>query len=67
MKAQSGDELTVKGLHRGDEDRHGTILRVAGKDGDPPYLVHWRDGRETVFFPGSGVEVTHHAGKETAG
>lgn len=65
MKAQSGDELTVKGLHPGDGDRHGTIVRVAGKDGEPPYLVHWRDGHETVFFPGSGAEVKHHAATET--
>jgi hypothetical protein len=29
-------------------------------DGAPPYLIRWRDGRETVFFPASGAEVTHH-------
>jgi len=61
MKAQPGDELTVKGRHQGDDDRHGTIIRVDGKDGAPPYLVRWRDGHESVFFPTSGVEVEHHA------
>lgn len=39
MQAQVGDELTVKGRHQGDEERHGTILRVDGKNGAPPYLV----------------------------
>ena len=66
MRAEVGDELMVRGVHQGDEDRHGEIMRVDGADGAPPYLVRWRDGRETVFFPASGTEVTHrpasHAG-----
>jgi hypothetical protein len=61
MRAQVGDELTVRGTHQGDEDRHGEIIRIDGTDGAPPYLVRWRDGRESVFFPASGTEVTHHA------
>ncbi len=61
MQAQTGDELTVRGRHQGDEDRHGTIIRVDGQDGTPPYLVRWRDGHESVFFPASGTEVEHHA------
>jgi Domain of unknown function (DUF1918) len=40
MQAQVGDELTVKGLHQGDEDRHGEIIEVIGADGAPPYMVH---------------------------
>jgi hypothetical protein len=31
-----------------------------GADGAPPYVVRWRDGHETAFFPASGTEVTHH-------
>jgi hypothetical protein len=61
MKAQAGDELTVRGRHQGDEDRHGTIIRVDGKDGAPPYLVRWSDGHESVFFPSSGSKVEHGA------
>ena len=60
MQAQAGDELTVRGRHQGDEDRHGTIIRVDGENGAPPYLVRWRDGHESVFFPASGTEVQHH-------
>jgi hypothetical protein len=28
MRAQTGDELTVRGRRRSDEDRRGTIIRV---------------------------------------
>jgi Domain of unknown function (DUF1918) len=63
MKAQAGDELTVRGRHQGDEDRHGEIIRVDGANGAPPYLVRWRDGHESVFFPSSGSEVEHHPAK----
>lgn len=60
MKAVAGDELTVRGRHQGDEDRHGEIIEVQGQDGAPPYLVRWRDGHQSVFFPASGTEVEHH-------
>jgi Domain of unknown function (DUF1918) len=61
MQAQAGDELTIRGRHQGDEDRHGTIIRVDGEKGAPPYLVRWLDGHESIFFPASGAEVEHHA------
>jgi Domain of unknown function (DUF1918) len=60
MKAEAGDELTVRGTHQGDGDRHGEIIEVHGPDGAPPYLVRWRDGHETTFFPASGTNVEHH-------
>jgi Domain of unknown function (DUF1918) len=60
MQAQVGDELTVKGRRQGDEDRHGEIIRVDGANGAPPYLVRWRDGHESVFFPSSDTEIEHH-------
>ena len=62
MHAEVGDELTVRGTHQGDAERHGKIIKVDGPDGAPPYLVRWSDGRETVFFPASGTEVSHHPG-----
>jgi hypothetical protein len=67
MKAQVGDELTVRGRHEGDGDRRGTILRVDGVDGAPPYLVRWRDGHESVFYPAAGTEVGHHPAPEVSG
>jgi hypothetical protein len=60
MRAQVGDELTVKGRHQGDEERHGEIIGVDGPDGAPPYLVRWRDGHQSLFFPSSDAEVEHH-------
>lgn len=60
MQATIGDELTVKGRHQGDGDRHGEIIEVHGDDGSPPYLVRWRDEHESVFFPSSDCVVEHH-------
>ncbi len=60
MRAQVGDQLTVKGRHQGDEDRHGEIIEVDVVAGAPPYVVRWRDGHESVFFPSSDTEVQHH-------
>jgi hypothetical protein len=61
MKARVGDELTIKGRHLGDEERHGVIIEIHGADGAPPYLVRWRDDHESVFFPSSDTLVEHHA------
>lgn len=66
MHAAVGDELTVKGRHQGDEDRHGEIVEVHGDQGSPPYLVHWTDGHETVFFPSADTLVEHHARRHSA-
>jgi Domain of unknown function (DUF1918) len=60
MYAHVGDELTVKGRHQGDEDRHGEIIRVDGANGAPPYLVRWRDGHQSIFFPSADAEIEHH-------
>jgi hypothetical protein len=59
MRAEVGDEPTVKGRHQGDEERRGEIIRVDGADGARRTWSRWRDGRETVFFPASGTEITH--------
>jgi hypothetical protein len=60
MQAKVGDELTVKGRHQGDTDRHGEIAEVHGQDGAPPYLVRWKDGSESTFFPSSDTVIEHH-------
>ena len=59
MRAQAGDQLTVRGRHQGDEDRHGEIIEVEGADGAPPYLVRWRDGHVSTFFPSSDSQIDH--------
>jgi hypothetical protein len=66
MRASVGDEVTVKGRHQGDGDRHGEIIEVHGEDGAPPYLVRWRDEHESVFFPSSDCVVEHHKRRKSA-
>jgi ribosomal protein S4E len=58
MKAAIGDELIVKGRHQGDGDRHGQIIEIHGEQGSPPYVVHWQDGHESVFFPSADTVVS---------
>jgi hypothetical protein len=38
----------VRGRHVDDHDREGVIIEFHGSS---PYLVRWKDGRESVFFP----------------
>lgn len=64
MRAAVGDELTVMGRHQGDDDRHGEILEVHGSEGSPPYLVHWKDGHESVFYPAADTLVAHRPGRK---
>lgn len=66
MKAATGDELTVKGRRQGDVDRHGEIIEVHGSDGSPPYLVRWKDGHESVFFPSTDTIVEHRKTRKQA-
>ena len=69
MQAQVGDELTVKGGHQGDKDRHGEIIEVIGADGAPPYIIRWRDGYESLFFirPRPTSATTHGRAPDTRG
>lgn len=60
MKAAAGDTLAIKATHQGEADRHGLIIEVHGKDGEPPYLVRWEDDHDSIFFPAAGAVVEHH-------
>jgi hypothetical protein len=60
MKAEIGDEVTVKGRYPGSE-RHGEVIDVLGDDGSPPYLISWIDGYESLFYPSDNTIVHHHA------
>ncbi len=67
MQAAVGDTITVKAVHLGESGRHGMIIEVHGKDGQPPYVVRWQDDRESLFFPAAGTVVEHHpAGAQQA-
>jgi len=59
MQAASGDHLVVHGYHVGDPDLEAEVLEARGPDGGPPYLVRWRDGHMSTFYPGSDTVVEH--------
>lgn len=62
MHASVGDRIHVSGAHVDDHERDGEILEVRGKDGTPPYIVHWFDtGHDTLVFPGPDATI-HPAG-----
>ncbi|MGH3661009.1 MAG: DUF1918 domain-containing protein [Micromonosporaceae bacterium] len=52
MHAVVGDRLHVHSHSVGIQDRVGEILEVRGAQGQPPYLVRFDDGHESLVFPG---------------
>jgi len=65
MEAVVGDHLHIHSRTVGVGDRVGEVLEVRGPDGQPPYLVRYDDGHESLVFPGSDC-IVEDAGK-TAG
>ncbi|MFT2817306.1 DUF1918 domain-containing protein [Leifsonia sp. A12D58] len=59
MQAHTGDRIIIRGKTVETPDRHGTILEVRGDDGNPPYLVKFEDGHETIVYPGSDFLIEH--------
>ena len=59
LRAAVGDQLAVHGHYQGEPERDGEILEVLGKNGAPPYVVRWDDGRVSTVYPGSDVFVEH--------
>ncbi|MFA9429305.1 DUF1918 domain-containing protein [Egicoccus sp. AB-alg2] len=61
MKAHVGDRLLIQGHHTHRVVREAEILEVHGRDGEPPYLVRWSDGHESIISPGADAEIRHDA------
>lgn len=60
MKASVGDMIEVRRSHDDDLPRRGEVLEVRGKDGGPPFLIHWDDNPHvSIYFPGNDA-VVHH-------
>lgn len=58
MHASVGDRIHVNGAHVDDHQRDGEIIEVRGKDGTPPYVVHWFDtDQEALVFPGPDATI----------
>ncbi|MGH3868801.1 MAG: DUF1918 domain-containing protein [Pseudonocardiaceae bacterium] len=52
MHATVGDRVHIKGRNVGMQDHVGEILEVRGLEGEPPYLVRFNDGHESLVYPG---------------
>jgi hypothetical protein len=67
MKAKVGDWLVVKGTTVEQHDQRGEITEVRGKDGSPPYVVHWFGGDHVAtVYPGPDAVVVTPAEQEAA-
>jgi hypothetical protein len=59
MQAQVGDRLHMHGRVVGAKDRLAEVVDVRGPNGEPPYLVRFDDGHESLVYPGSDCVVEH--------
>ena len=57
MKASVGDRLHMHSKHVDEVDRYAEVVEVRGGEGDPPYLVRFADGHESLVYPGGDCEV----------
>jgi hypothetical protein len=60
MRAHVGDHLRIHSRAVGVVDREGEVIEVHGDQGEPPYLVRFEDGKETLIFPGPDCTVEQH-------
>ena len=65
MQASVGDRLVVRSHQVGDPGREAVVLEVHGQRGEPPYLVRWSDGHDSVFVPSSDTTVEHHPSEQS--
>lgn len=59
MNTTVGERILIRGKTVESPDRHGEIVEVRGPDGQPPYLVRFDDGHETLVYPGSDTIIEH--------
>ncbi|WP_280262753.1 DUF1918 domain-containing protein [Nocardia wallacei] len=57
MQANVGDQLLVHSRVVGMRVQTGEIVEVRGADGNPPFVVRFDDGHESLMFPGPECEV----------
>jgi hypothetical protein len=57
MHASVGDRIIIRGMSVGSPDRHGEIIEVRGRSGEPPYLVRFGDGHEALTYPGADCVI----------
>lgn len=52
MRASVGDRLHIRGNAVGLGSKIAEIIEVRGRDGSPPYVVRYPDGRTSIVYPG---------------
>jgi Domain of unknown function (DUF1918) len=52
MHATVGDRVHIMSRNVGMQEHIGEILQVRGPGGEPPYLVRFVDGHESLVYPG---------------
>lgn len=57
MEAVIGDQIRIHGNVVGQADRQGEIVEVRGDAGNPPYMVRFDDGHESLVFPGPDAVI----------
>jgi hypothetical protein len=61
MHATVGDRILIRGKTVETPDRHGEIVELRGDNGEPPYLVRFENGHESVVYPGTDFVVERPA------
>ncbi|MFL4903796.1 DUF1918 domain-containing protein [Streptomyces sp. MMS24-I2-30] len=57
MKAHEGDVLRFTGRTLGMSEHHATVVKVLGRNGEPPCRARYEAGHETEIFPGAGCVI----------
>ncbi|WP_225727214.1 MULTISPECIES: DUF1918 domain-containing protein [unclassified Nocardia] len=57
MRANVGDQILIHGRATGIPEQTGEIVEVRGEQGEPPYVVRFANGHESLVFPGPDCEL----------
>ena len=57
MHATVGDTLHVHSHTVGARDRTAVVVEVRGQNGEPPYVVRFPDGHQSLIYPGPDCVV----------
>jgi hypothetical protein len=66
QEAKVGDVIIESGGRVGRKLRTGEILEVRNEHEHPEFRVRWDDDRETIYIPGSDVEIHRYEDEEQA-
>ena len=59
MHAVPHDRIVIRGKTVESPDRFGEVIEARGENGEPPYLVRFDDGHETLVYPGTDTVIEH--------